>query len=159
MSTTFEDIANINTAIYDTLKTVDPELLLYSQNYNDLREGVANFPMFQVYWQSGTVGSATDRYTYTAGLRISDLVFHVDLFADTRAQSDNIFGAIFPLLQKIDQKLSEQNTKPYFGLVRTDGEYVIKSYQYSYERATFTYEQGDGVTYPGVRFVINVRVF
>lgn len=158
---TFEDIALINTAIYETLLPADSELALYSQNYDAISEGIVNLPLFQVYWQNGTVGSATDRATYGAGVRISDLVFHVDLYVDARNHSDKIFVSMFPLLNAIDEILSSQDRKPYFGLTRADGTPIIKSYQYSYERATFSYETGTDVNrqYPGIRFIINCRVF
>lgn len=158
---TFEDIALINTGIYETLLPADSELAIYSQNYDAISEGIINLPLYQVYWQNGTVGAAVDRATYRGGVRISDLTFHVDLFVDARSHSDKIFSAIFPLLNSIDEILASQDTKPYFGVLTADGNPLIKSYQYSYERATFVYEQGTDVNrqYPGVRFIINTRVF
>lgn len=160
MSSSFAQLAQINTAIYDTLKVADG--LKYHQNYDKLSEAITNTPLLQVHWSNKTtdVSGTTDRTTFRAGLRQTDMTFYADLYADVLGHINQIFPKIFPLVDAIDTILEDQDGKPYFGLV-IDNINVIKAFSWSVEKTTFIYEQQTGteLKYPGVRFTINVRVF
>jgi hypothetical protein len=151
----FELIADINTSIHDSLRVCDEELQKYSKNYDEIPEGIANLPLLMTYWVSKDTGEANDRATFRGGVRITDLVFFVDLYLDQRYASDQIFPQMFPLIDKIDGVLESFNEKPYFANT------AIKSYHYRAEHATFDYEGNDQSThkYPGVRWTIDIRVF
>lgn len=157
----FAEIALINTAIHDTLKLSDDELAKYSQNFDQIEEGMLNTPALQTYWVNSNTGDATDRATFRGGLRVQDYLFNVDLYLDKRAFSDVIYVQMFELFDKVEQVLLAQLVKPYFGLVDDEGKPIIKSYHYRAERATFEYEGNDGTVslYPGVRFSLDIRVF
>jgi len=151
----FQEIEGVNTAIYDTLKVSDSELEKYSQNYDDISEAIKNTPMLQIYWQGLDHPSSTDRNTFGGGERIQDLTFIVDLYLDKRAHVDKIFKQMYPLMNKIEQVFNAQNRKPYFGLA------TIKSFHWRAERATFEYgaTDGTGEMYPGVRYMLDIRIF
>lgn len=157
----FAEIALINTAIHDTLKLADDELAKYSQNFDQIEEGMLNTPALQTYWVNSNTGDATDRATFRGGMRIQDYLFNVDLYLDQRAFSDTVYTQMFDLFDKIEQVFLAQNTKPYFGLVDDNDNPIIKSFHVRTERATFEYEGNDGTVslYPGVRFSLDIRVF
>lgn len=157
----FQEIAGINTAIYETLIEGDSELEKYSKNYDAITEGLINAPALVIYWANSNTGDATDRFTFRAGLRVQDYTFYADLYLDKRAFSDKIFVQMYDLFDKIEQRLLAQTVKPYFGLVDDDNNPIIKSYHYRSERVTFEYEGNDGsnANYPGVRFTLDIRVF
>lgn len=151
----FQEIEGIHQALYDTLIVADEELEKYSKNYDEIPEGIKNTPLLIISWANQVTGNATDRATFRAGVRITDITFYCDLYLSQRSWSYKIFPETYRLLNKIEQVLIAQEVKPYFGLD------TIKSYQWSVERATFEYESNDQTThqYPGVRFTINVRLF
>lgn len=165
MPTTFEAIEQINTGILTQLQT-DLDLLVanselekvYYQDYSDLSEGIANTPLIQVYWQGHTTPDSIDRHTFRGGVKQLDAVFHIDLYLNNRANIDQIYPQMFPLLNAIDKTLQSQNEKPYFGVSKD----VLKAFSIvSAERATFQYETSSDTVrqYPGVRFVISTRIF
>lgn len=153
--TGFEEIENINTAIFDTLIQADSELLKYSQNYDTIESGIVNTPMLQVYWQGFNTGDATDRATFGAGLRLTDFVFNVDLYLDQLAFHNQSLIQTYTIMNRVHTVLVAQRRKPYFGLD------TIKSYHYRADRSLFEYGQIEGSTkqFPGVRFTLDIRVF
>ena len=148
-------IVQMNSAIHDefanNLTTID-----YTQDYDNLGEGLANTPLLQVYWNSlssVSEGSATDRRTFGGGakpIRTKRYVFRADLYCDPRGMLDANFIQMLPIVDEINNLLEAQDTKPYFGL---DG---IQSYTFSCERGVITYAQTD---YPVVQWTIELYVF
>jgi hypothetical protein len=148
-------IAQINSAIHDTfannLTTID-----YTQDYDNLTEGLANTPLLQVYWNTlnpVSEGSSTDRRTFSGGskpIRTKRYLFNVDLYLDPRSDIDRNFSQMLPIVDEINDILEEQDEQPYFGLAG------IQSYTWSCQRGNIEYAQ---VLYPVVQWVIEIYVF
>lgn len=139
-------------AIRDTLK--EAASLFRWQSYNELSEGMPDTPTLQVYWETDITdptGSA-DRLTFKAGMRLTQKIFHADLYACQRKHLGEDMEQLLETKNEIEAIILAQNTKPYFGL---DG---IKAFQYSATRVTFNY--GDpAVNYVGARFAITITIF
>ena len=150
-------IEQMNSAIHDTLAnnltTVD-----YTQDYDDLTEGLANTPLVQVYWDALTTvstGSSTDRRTFGGDsnkkpVRSKTFIFHVDLYCDPRAHLDSMFVQMLPIVDEINNILEDQDQKPYFGLSG------IQSYTFDATRTNIDYA---GTNYPVVQWNIEIGVF
>lgn len=149
-------ITAINSAIENTLATAVG--LTYSQDYDELTEGMQDMPNLQVYWFSGpdtdpTSGSA--RTTFKAGVRQKSITFHADLFARQRSNIGEDMSALLPLVDAIHDVLEAQQEQPYFGLE----EGAIKAIE-SWDPRQVVFEYGDQqIRYIGARFVIKVRLF
>jgi hypothetical protein len=143
----------INSAIEAALAAATG--LTYSQDYNELTEGMQDIPTLQVYWFSGpktdpTSGSA--QTTFGAGVRQKSITFHADLYARQRSHIGEDMAALLPLVDAIHNVLESQQ-KPYFGLAG------IKAIE-SWDPRQVIFEYGDQqINYVGARFVIQVRVF
>ncbi len=146
-------IAEINTAIKDTLAVADG--LVRSQNYNELSEGMNDYPTMQVYWNSGETDAtnAVDRSSFGGGIkppvRQADLQFYVDVYATQRSDLAEDNDKLTTMASNIWTVLDQQVNPPY-------GLSAIRAHHWTAQRVNFQY--GDE-TYPGVRFIISVRVF
>lgn len=150
-------LTQINSAIHDTiannLTTID-----YTQDYDDLTEGLANTPLLQVYWnnlQFVSEGSSTDRRTFGGDsnkkpVRTKRYTFRADLYLDPRAMLDTVFSEMLPIVDEINDILEDQDQEPYFGLSG------IKSYTFSCERGNIEYANA---SYPVVQWTIEIYVF
>lgn len=127
----------------------------FTQSYDELTEGMNDTPTLQVYPQSlnqDPTTAGTDRTTFQAGVRQTNIVIHADLYAVRRSHIGENMGALLPLIDAIVTILEAQDTKPYFGLVG------LKAFTWSGERLNFDY--GDPAqTYVGMRFTLTFRVF
>lgn len=145
-------IARICDAIETTLATATT--VMASESYDELAEGIHDFPTLQVYWESSNQSeeSSTDRFTFQAGCRQTNMVIHADYYARQRSHINEDNKAVVDGADAIINVLENQNTKPYFGL---DG---LQSFRWEASRVIFVY--GDAQTsYVGIRFMIAVRVF
>ncbi len=145
-------IAQICNAIETTLGAATG--LTYAHTYSELREGMQDVPLLQVYPDSARQdpsGSA-DRTSFQAGVRQTDHVIFCDLYAKQRHEIGEDMAALVPLIDAIIAVLEAQNTKNYFGLDR------LQAYAWSWQRVIFVY--GDpALPYIGARFTLNVRTF
>lgn len=143
-------IAQINTAIKNTLDNMAS--LAASQDYNELSEGIVDWPMLQVYWQStdGDDRSGIQQTTFRGGVRRKHFVFHADVFAAQRAHLDQDMTAVLTAAEELTTLLEAQDTLPYFGLAG------IRAYRWTVTRVNIV--DGDS-TFPGVRGVIELWVF
>ena len=126
----------------------------YSQTFSELKEGIIDVPLLQVYPESirQDAGTQTDRTTFGAGVRQTEVIVHADLYARQRKHLGEDMAALVPLIDATQNKLEEQDRQPYFGL---DG---IKAFSWSAQRVIFNY--GDPqVGYVGTRFILVLRVF
>jgi len=144
-------LAQICDAIESTLD--NSTTLTRSQSYDELTEGIHDTPLLQVYPQSGVQDpdGTTDRTTFSAVVRQTEIVIHADYYAAERGAS--IGEEMSRLVDGIDamtEIFEGQDQKPYFGL---EG---IKAFAWRWERVTFDY---GGVSYVGARFFITLRVF
>lgn len=125
-----------------------------SQSYDELTEGLHDFPLLQVYPEAGTQdpSGGTDRTAFRGGVRQTEFTIHADYYARQRSHIGEDMNALVDGIDALTNIFEAQDTKPYFGL---DG---IQAFKWSWSRAVFTY--GDpNVSYVGARFVLTVRVF
>ena len=144
-------LAQICDAIETTLSAATT--ITRSESHDELTEGVHDTPLLQVYPESGNQdpSGTTERTTFRAGVRQTEIVIHADYFAAERGTSiGEEMGRLVNGIDAMTAVFEGQDEKPYFGL---DG---IKAFAWRWERVTFDYGK---VRYVGARFVILVRVF
>lgn len=145
-------LGQILTAIETTLSAAPT--LARSMNYNELSEGVPDMPMLEVYPESGTQdpSGGTDRTTFKAGVRQTELIVVCDYYAQARAHLAEDMAKLVDGIDAMTDIFEAQDTKPYFGL---EG---IKAFSWQWRRVTFV--RGDPqIPYVGAHFQVTVRVF
>lgn len=148
-------MANSITALCAAIKTTLANSEIdYIQEPKDLTEGMNNPRTLQIYPESGVTDafSGSDRKTFNAGVRQSEIIVHCDLYLRQRAHLGEEMADLLPAIDAIIERLEAQKSKPYFGLD------WIKSFSWRWERTTFQY--GDQqVLYTGARFILRFVVF
>lgn len=146
------DLLQVCSDIKDTLEAASG--IVKAQSIEDLTEGYEDLPLLQVYFESGETDTMTggDRSTFRAGTRVSDTLVYADVICTQRSHLDQDMTKIAEMLAAVEEVLEEQQVKPYFGNAS------IKGFSWSWRRVNF--DRGEqGITYPGLRFSINVKVF
>jgi hypothetical protein len=131
-----------------------------SQSYDELTEGIHEYPTLQVYPSSNTGSSwnsQTDRLTFggpvpTGGVvekhvSVKEYIIHADLYARQRSHINEDMEQLVDTINELEDILDTQEY-PYFG--RDD----LYSWRWSWNQVTFEYA---GVMYLGARFIITVR--
>lgn len=147
MSITLAQICN---AVEATLAPA----ITYTQSYNELKEGMADQPMLQIYPNSGTslAGQTTDRTSFQATVRQNQVEIYADLYATVRSEIGEDMAILLPLIDAVIDEIEKQDTKPYFGLTG------LKAFYWSWSRVMFSYN--DPMTfYVGARFIFTFRIF
>lgn len=144
--------AQILDAIEATL-SVAPTLAR-SMSYDELTEGINDTPLLQVYPESGDQDPAgnTDRTTFKAGVRQTNLTINCDYYAQQRKHIGEDMAALVDGIDAMTTIFEAQDTKPYFGL---DG---IKAFHWAWQHVTFEYGEAS-IKYVGARFTLTLRVF
>ena len=125
-----------------------------AEPYYDATESIPETPLFQVYPDSKNTDSQSnsDRASFKAGIRRSDMVVIIDLYARQRSMIGEDLLACFQLLDEIEIALENEQTKPYFGLPGVQG------FSWRWERQTFEY--GDQkLPYVGARIYLTLKFF
>lgn len=125
-----------------------------SQSHDELTEGIQDMPLLQVYPDTlrGNATGETDRSSFRAGVRQTELVILADLYARQRSHMGEDMKALVDGTDAIVTVIEAQDIKPYFGLAG------IKAFSWRAERVTFIY--GDSqLPYAGMRFYFTLRVF
>lgn len=145
------DITTINSGIEDTLAAATG--LTYSQDYDELTEGMQDTPTLQVYWAATAtdVASGSAQSSFRGKVRQTRLTFHADLYAQQRAHIGEDMAALLPLIDAIQTEIEAQQVQPYFGVSGIQAIEDWSAQQLIFEYAT--------LMYIGARFVIRVRVF
>lgn len=139
-------------AIEATLSTAPT--LARSMSYDELTEGINDTPLLQVYPESGDQDptTATDRTTFRAGVRQTNLTINCDYYAQQRKHIGEDMAALVDGIDAMTAIFEAQDTKPYFSLVG------IKAFHWSWQRIIFNY--GDpNINYIGARFTLTIRIF
>ena len=144
-------LAQMNSAIESTLATATG--LTFTQDFDELSEGINDTPLLQVYWEDTNTdpASGTSMTSFAGRVRQTSLTFFGDLYARQRSHMAEDMAALYPLIDAIQVVLEAQDTAPYFGL---DGIKALESW--SARRIVFEY---GGSRYVGGRFIIKLRVF
>ena len=143
-------IAQMCDAVNATLGTAAS--LSRSQSYDELTGGMNDTPTLQVYWESTVcdVGGNNDRTSFRGGVRQKEYTLHADIYANQLKNVGPDNELVVNLADEIEDILEAQDTKPYFGLAG------IQAFRWEATRVIFSY---DGVSFPGARYIITLRVF
>lgn len=128
--------------------------LTYVHQPSELREGMQDSPLLQIYPDTITQDPSgdVDRTTFRAVVRQSLQVWHLDLYARQRSDLGEDMAILLPLVDAVVDVLEQQDTKPYFGLVG------IKAFSWTAQRVNFIYGQPE-IGYVGMRFILTLRMF
>lgn len=145
-------IGQILDAIEATLSTAPT--LARSMSYDELTEGINDTPLLQVYIESGEQDptSNTDRTTFLAGVRQTELIVNCDYYAQQRKHIGQDMKALVDGIDAMFNIFEAQNSTPYFGLPG------IQAFHYSFARDTFAYG-AQSINYIVARFTLTIRVF
>lgn len=124
--------------------------LVRSQTYDEITEGITEYPLLQVYLEenSGTdFTTNTDRITLTGKHSIKEYTVHADVYARVRANIGQDMGQLTTTINEIEDILDNQGCPPF------DLDFLT-SFRWSWRRVVFRYNNVDFV---GARFMITVR--
>ena len=133
----------------ETVLSAAPSLVR-SQTYDELTEGIHEYPLLQVYPEEnpGTDWATnTDRITLTGVHSLKEYIIHADLYARARSHIAEDMKQLVDSINELEDILDTQGCPPF------DLDFV-RSFRWSWSRVTFRY--GD-VDYVGARFRITVR--
>ena len=148
-------------AICNAIETTLAPAITYTQSYNELKEGMPDQPTLQIYPNSGSTippQNSTDRTTFRAVVRQTQLEIYADLYATARSEIGEDMALLLPLIEAIIGEIEKQDTKPYFGLLDAQNEPAIKAFSWSWQRVTFQYNDPMQL-YIGARFIFLLRIF
>lgn len=150
-------LGQIARAIASTLESyiTDATILARMFEYDELPEGVQDYPSILVYWEAvaNDVTTANDRHTMgpTEARHNQELTFHIDYYARQRSQVDESMDATMTGASEIIDALEDPDTLcPPFGLCG------LKTFRWEGRRVVF--EHGS-VLFPGARFIVYIRIF
>ena len=126
------------------------------EDYTQLGETIADSPCLQVYPTGGNVDAGdgeTDRTTFSAGVRQTEMTVIVDGYARMRSNLREDIKAQVALADAVDAQLV-MTTAPLFGIP------AIKAMRWAWEAIEFKYGGGDTApVYSGVRFTLTLTVY
>ena len=141
-------LADILDGITDTIGAAT--LIERQQSYDELSEGMQDWPTIQVY-PEGNTGTSRDSDTHKLTLSVKHTVkeytIHVDVYARQRSHIGEDMKKLVEVIDQIENILDTQGCPPF------DVSSII-SFRWSWSRTTFDY---GGVLYAGARFVLTVR--
>lgn len=142
--------ASICDSIADTLGAADS--LRRTQSYDELTEGMNTTPTLQVYPQNWNMDdrSGVSQSSFRGGVKRSSNIYFADVYVRQRSDLRTDIKEQVEVADEIDEILSGQDTKPYFGNAN------IQQFHWSGERVTFTYAEAQ---YVGIRYTIEIWVF
>lgn len=124
--------------------------LIRTESYNELTEGIHDYPMLQVYPEAN-IGTSRDSETHKLTLQtkhtIKEYTIHADLYAHVRGNIGEDMERLVDAIDDIEDILDAQQCDPF-------GVESIISFRWSWNRVVFTY---GGFDYVGARFLLTVR--
>ena len=143
------------TQICQAIETTLAPAITYTQTASELKDGMNDQPILQVYPNSGTSLAGTqqnDRTTFRADLRQAEIVIYADLYATPRSEIGEDFAVLLPLIDAVINEIEKQDTKPYFGLVG------IKGFYWGWQQVILIYND-PAQPFLGARFTFTLRVY
>lgn len=155
--------SKISRAVADTLKAVrspkNPENngLVLVQNYDEITEGVNDWPLLRVLPKKGQTdpfASNTERSSFGGKVQVSSFTLEIVGYAKPRAELMEDLAAQVALVDGVDVVLSSQNGIPQFGLQ------AIRGFNWSWETSTEQSGSGESVIlYAGLRMTLELFIF
>jgi len=123
---------------------------IHTQSYDELTEGIQNWPMLQVYPARGELRAETGQHTFRGIVRINDITIHADVYVQPRVNLATDMAAVVDLHDAITDVLDLQKTGSPFDVTGT------KAFTYSWEYASYDYaNQG----FVGIRYVLQFVIY
>lgn len=152
--------AAICRAIADTIKAVKNSYTsnpVVVQNYDEITEGVNDWPMIRVLPKDGHVdafGSNTERLSFGGKVQTTGLTVELVCYARPRSVLNEDLAAQIALLDGIDAVLGSQTGKPQFGLQ------IIQGFNWKWERVTLQIgKEQDAIQYAGLNISLELFIF
>src|SRR5512139_962325 len=89
--------------VCNAVETTLAPAVTYTQSYNELKEGLNDWPMLQVYWDASNQdpGGNADRTTFKAVVRQTDITIFADLYGTPRRDIGEDMAALLPLVDAV----------------------------------------------------------
>lgn len=129
---------------------------ILTHNYNEIKEGMPDYPLLEVYPEDLEVDSRmeTDAHTLDkSGTRVHRLTVNVDVYVHTRNQIDENMEDVVDCWDAIEDRLEDTTTGA--GCPIFNNEY-IRNIHWTAERVTLVRQS---LEYAGIRFVLSLEVF
>lgn len=134
---------------------INDSLFPHVQTLESLTEGISDTPTIQIFPETRDVDTrsgGTDRSAFRGGVRVSEVVINMFVYADQRSYIEENMLRLVAAIDAIDDILEQQDVKPYFGV---DG---LKAFRWGWSRAVI--EMGEPMTkYVGVLYTLTFTVF
>jgi hypothetical protein len=131
-------------------------LTILAHNYNEIKEGMPDYPLLEVYPEDLEVDSRTetDATTLSKAVRVHSLTIHVDVYVHTRNQIDENMEDVVDCWDAVEDRLEDGSAGgagcPIFG------NEFIRNIHWTAERVTFDRQS---LLYSGIRFILVLEVF
>jgi hypothetical protein len=144
---------DIATALAGIVTASEDTIIVH--NYNQIKEGMNDYPLLQVYPDALEVDSRneTDAVTLSKAVRNHSLTVNLDVYAHTRNQIDENMQDVVECWDAVEDRLEDVTSGagcPIFD------QPLIRNIHWTVERATFPYATQE---YAGVRFVLVMEIF
>ena len=125
--------------------------LRVSQSYDELTEGIHDFPLMQVYPSRGhaDAANANDRTTFSGGIRQTEFVIVADIYVSPMADIAEDMADTVALIDQLWDLCEDQTSADFFDITG------CRSWNWSFDYATLIYA---GISYRGVRWTFTIRV-
>jgi hypothetical protein len=154
MAITIAQILDDTAAAMAGIVTASGETIIV-HNYDELKEGMSDYPLMQIYPEDLEVDSRTETDTHTLSkkVRVHRLTVHLDVYAHTRNQIDENMQDVVECWDAVEDRL--EDTTSGAGCPVFDQEF-IRNIHWTAERVIFEYQT---LLYSGVRFILVMEIF
>lgn len=131
-------------------------LTILTHNYNEIKEGMPDYPLLEVYPEDLEVDSRNENDAHTldkSGTRVHRLTVNVDVYVHTRNQIDENMEDVVDCWDAVEDRLEDTTTGAGCPIFSQE---FIRNIHWTAERVTFTRQS---LEYSGIRFVLVMEVF
>lgn len=145
--------ADIKTATTGIVTASGKTIIVH--NYDEIKEGMPDYPLMQIYPEDLEVDSRTetDATSLSKAVRVHSLIVHLDVYADLRNQIDENMQEVVECWDAVEDRLEDTTSGagcPIFN------QQFIRNIHWTAERVIFEYQT---LLYSGVRFILTLEVF
>lgn len=124
-------------------------------NYDEIKEGMPDYPLMQIYPEDLEVDSRTetDATTLSKVVRVHRLTVHLDVYAHTRNQIDENMQEMVECWDAVEDQLEDTTSGAGCPIFNQE---LIRNIHWTAERVRFEYQT---LEFSGVRFILTLEVF
>ena len=150
-------IAQICTDIETALSgiTTANGLTILTHNYNEIKEGMPDYPLLELYPEDLEVDSRTetDATSLSKAVRVHRLTVNVDVYAHTRNQIDENMEDVVDCWDAVEDRLEDTTSGAGCPIFNQE---FIRNIHWTSERVTFSRQS---LEFSGIRFILALEVF